>query len=84
MKIMQAATKKHQPSIINGRRIKLKYVHLGSYNPIKIIIHGNQIKYLSLSYKKYLKNFFSEQLKIEKIPIKIEFKETINPYISKK
>jgi GTPase len=84
IKIMKRAIKKHQPPIINGRRIKLKYAHLGSSNPVKIIIHGNQIKHLSLSYKKYLKNFFYETLKMNGTPIKIKFKETLNPYITKK
>lgn len=84
MKIMHIAVKKHQPPIINGRRIKLKYAHLGNSNPIEIIIHGNQVKNLSLCYKKYLKNFFHKKLKMNGTPIKIQFKETTNPYISKK
>ncbi|QIQ41586.1 MAG: ribosome biogenesis GTPase Der [Buchnera aphidicola (Aphis urticata)] len=82
IKIMKDAITKHQPSLIKGRRIKLKYAHLGSSNPIQIIIHGNQIRHLSLTYKKYLKNFFYEALKINGIPIKIKFKEIKNPYIS--
>ncbi|CAL4325986.1 GTPase Der [Buchnera aphidicola (Protaphis terricola)] len=82
MKIMKNAIDKHPPLIKNRRRIKLKYIHLGSSKPpIKIIIHGNQIKYLTLSYKKYLKNFFHNELNIHGIPLKIKFKETINPYI---
>lgn len=81
MQIMKNAIKKHQPPMINGRRIKLKYIHLGSTNPFKIIIHGNQTRYLSLAYKKYLKNFFHEALKINGIPMKMKFKETKNPYV---
>lgn len=80
---MHKAIQQHQPPIIHGRRIKLKYAHLGSSNPVKIIIHGNQVKNLSLSYKKYLKNFFSKELKINGNPIKIQFKENTNPYILK-
>ncbi|QCI18547.1 ribosome biogenesis GTPase Der [Buchnera aphidicola (Aphis nasturtii)] len=82
MKIMKDAITKHQPPLIKGRRIKLKYAHLGSSNPIQIIIHGNQIRHLSLTYKKYLKNFFYEALQVNGIPIKIKFKEIKNPYIS--
>ncbi|UPT14393.1 ribosome biogenesis GTPase Der [Buchnera aphidicola] len=81
MKTMQDAIRKHQPPIIKGRRIKLKYIHLGSSNPIQIIIHGNQTKQLPLTYKKYLKNFIHESLKINGIPIKIKFKDIKNPYI---
>ncbi|QCI19137.1 ribosome biogenesis GTPase Der [Buchnera aphidicola (Aphis nerii)] len=81
MQIMKDAIKKHQPPMINGRRIKLKYVHLGNYNPIKIIIHGNQTRYLPITYKKYLKNFFYKSLAIHGVPINLKFKETINPYV---
>ncbi|QIQ42154.1 MAG: ribosome biogenesis GTPase Der [Buchnera aphidicola (Microlophium carnosum)] len=80
-KTMYMAIKKHQPPIIKGRRIKLKYAHLGSSNPPKIIIHGNQVKYLSSPYKRYLINFFYSILKIKGTPIQIEFKDNTNPYI---
>ncbi|QCI16244.1 ribosome biogenesis GTPase Der [Buchnera aphidicola] len=80
-KNMHIAIKKHQPPIVRGRRIKLKYAHLGSSNPPKIIIHGNQVKYLTAPYKRYLINFFYEALKIKGTPIQIQFKENLNPYI---
>lgn len=83
-KTMHMAIKKHQPPIIKGRRIKLKYAHLGSSNPPKIIIHGNQVQYLSSPYKRYLINFFYSVLKIKGTPIQIQFKDSVNPYIKNK
>lgn len=80
-KTMHMAIKKHEPPILKGRRIKLKYAHLGSSKPPKIIIHGNQVTYLSLPYKRYLINFFYKSLKIKGTPIQIEFKDNKNPYI---
>ncbi|QCI20722.1 ribosome biogenesis GTPase Der [Buchnera aphidicola (Brachycaudus cardui)] len=82
-KTMHMAIKKHQPPIIKGRRIKLKYAHLGSSHPPKIIIHGNQVTYLSSPYKRYLINFFYNSLQIKGTPIKIQFKDNINPYTKK-
>ncbi|QIE02267.1 ribosome biogenesis GTPase Der [Buchnera aphidicola] len=82
-KIMHMATKKHQPPMIKGQQIKLKYAHLGSSNPLTIIIHGNRVKYLSSSYKKYLMNLFYNILRIKGAPIQIQFKENVNPYIKK-
>ena len=32
----------HQPPLVHGRRIKLRYAHQGGRNPPRIIIHGNQ------------------------------------------
>lgn len=82
-KTMHIAVKKHQPPMVKGQKIKLKYAHLGSSNPPKIIIHGNRVKNLSLSYKKYLINFFYKTLKIKGTPIQIQFKENWNPYTKK-
>ncbi|MGL5992161.1 MAG: ribosome biogenesis GTPase Der, partial [Aeromonas sobria] len=42
-RIMQMAQEDHQPPMVNGRRVKLKYAHAGGYNPPRIVIHGNQL-----------------------------------------
>ena len=42
-RILQIATEEHQPPMISGRRVKLKYAHPGGYNPPIIVIHGNQV-----------------------------------------
>ncbi|QCI21869.1 ribosome biogenesis GTPase Der [Buchnera aphidicola (Hyadaphis tataricae)] len=84
MNIMKKAIHQHQPPIFKGRRIKLKYAHLGSSAPPKIIIHGNQVDCLSLPYKRYLMNFFHHSLNITGTPIQIRFKNNINPYLEKK
>ncbi|MBZ2279263.1 ribosome biogenesis GTPase Der, partial [Buchnera aphidicola] len=81
--IMYEATRKHAPPFNQGRRIKLKYAHLGQSNPLIIIIHGNQVNYLSSVYKKYLTKFYHNVLNIKGSPIHIKFKESINPYEKK-
>lgn len=83
-KVLQIAIKKHQPPIVKGQRIKLKYAHLGSSNPPKIIIHGNRVKYLCAPYKRYLINIFYKFFQIKGTPIEIKFKDNKNPYVSKK
>lgn len=45
-RILQMATDEHQPPMVSGRRIKLKYAHPGGYNPPIIVIHGNQMERL--------------------------------------
>ena len=83
-KILDMAVFDHQPPMHNGRRIKLKYAHAGGYNPPIIVIHGNQCKHLPPSYKRYLMNYYRKSLKIMGTPIKIEFRETSNPFAGKK
>ncbi|MGO2088247.1 MAG: ribosome biogenesis GTPase Der [Oceanisphaera sp.] len=83
-RIMMMAQDDHQPPLVGGRRVKLKYAHAGGYNPPRIIVHGNQVKTLPDSYKRYLVNYFRRSLQIMGTPIRVEFHEGINPYEGKK
>ena len=83
-KIMQMAADDHQPPLVRGRRVKLKYAHAGGYNPPIVVIHGNQVTDLADSYKRYLMNYFRRSLKVMGTPIRIQFKEGENPYEGKK
>ena len=83
-KILDMAVFDHQPPMHQGRRIKLKYAHAGGYNPPIIVIHGNSAKKLPSSYKRYLMNYYRKSLKIMGTPIRIQFRETANPFAGKK
>ncbi|MDH2924374.1 GTP-binding protein [Nicoletella semolina] len=83
-RILQLATDEHQPPLVNGRRVKLKYAHPGGYNPPIIVIHGNQIEKLADSYKRYLSNYFRKSLKIIGSPIRILFQEGNNPFAGRR
>jgi len=83
-KIMQMAVDDHSPPMFAGRRVKLRYAHAGGYNPPVIVIHGNQVKKLDVSYKRYLMNYFRRTLEIMGTPIKIEFRNSDNPFEGKK
>jgi GTP-binding protein len=82
--IMEMAQVDHQPPLIRGRRVKMKYAHAGGYNPPVIVIHGNQVSDLPESYKRYLMNYYRKALKTMGTPIRIEFKEGANPFEGKK
>jgi GTP-binding protein len=41
-KTLEKAMTVHQPPMIRGRRIKLRYAHQGGRNPPRIIVHGTQ------------------------------------------
>ncbi|WP_435237346.1 ribosome biogenesis GTPase Der [Psychromonas sp. PT13] len=79
-RIMGMAVDDHQPPMVQGRRVKLRYAHAGGYNPPLIVIHGNQVKKLADSYKRYLMNYFRRSLGIMGTPIRIEFREGSNPF----
>ena len=83
-RIMTMAVEDHQPPLVRGRRVKLKYAHAGGYNPPIVVIHGNQVKDLPDSYKRYLMNYFRKSLDVMGSPIRIQFKEGENPYANKR
>jgi GTP-binding protein len=82
-RIMKMATDDHQPPLVRGRRVKLKYAHAGGYNPPIVVIHGNQVNELPDSYKRYLMNYFRRSLEIMGTPIRIQFQSSANPFEGK-
>lgn len=83
-RILQKAVLAHSPPLVQGRRVKLRYAHVGGHNPPRIIIHGNQVDALPDSYRKFLANYFQEKLKLYGTPVYIEFKAGENPYADKR
>ena len=77
---LEVAQFRHQPPLINGRRIKLRYAHQGGRFPPTIIIHGKQTDRLPGSYKRYLEKFFREQFQLYATPVRLQFKTDENPY----
>ncbi len=83
-RILEDAVEDHQPPLVRGRRIKLRYAHQGGMNPPRIIIHGNQTKDVPESYRRYLENIYRRVLNITGSPVKIEFKSGENPFAGRR
>ena len=82
--ILQDATTEHQPPMVRGRRVKLRYAHQGGSNPPIIVCHGNQTDSLPTSYKRFLENTFRRVLKVRGTPIRFEFKTGDNPFADRR
>ncbi|MDF2690457.1 MAG: der [Gammaproteobacteria bacterium] len=82
-RVMEKALEEHNPPLVRGRRIKLRYAHMGGHNPPQIVIHGNQTESLPESYKRYLMNCFRKAFNLIGTPIKLELKTSENPYKDK-
>ena len=82
--MLEAALAQHQPPLVQGRRIKLRYAHQGGHNPPIIVIHGNQTQRVPGSYKRYLVNYFRNTLQLVGTPIRVEFKTGENPYAGRR
>lgn len=83
-KILEDAIEAHQPPLVRGRRIKLRYAHQGGRNPPLIVIHGNQTEQVPNAYRRYLINTFRDVLQLEGTPLRVEFKTGANPYEGKR
>jgi GTP-binding protein len=79
-RMLEAAVAAHQPPLVRGWNIKLRYAHQGGQNPPIIIIHGNRTDHVPEAYRRYLANTFRKQLKLHGTPIRIEFRSGENPY----
>ncbi len=83
-RVLEQAVLDHQPPLISGRRVKLRYAHLGGLNPPRVIIHGNQVDKLPQAYVRYLMNVFRKAFKWVGTPVTVEFKTTVNPFEGRK
>ena len=83
-KAMERAMTQHQPPIVRGRRIRLRYAHQGGKNPPRIIVHGSQAAHVPESYKRYLANVFREEFDLFATPVAVEFRSDTNPFLKDK
>lgn len=83
-RVLEQAVLEHQPPLIAGRRVKLRYAHLGGLNPPRVIVHGNQVDKLPAAYTKYLVGVFRKAFRWIGTPVTIEYKATENPFEGRK
>ncbi|MFT5420637.1 MAG: GTP-binding protein [Candidatus Endobugula sp.] len=81
--ILHQAVKEHQPPVVRGHRIKLRYAHAGGHNPPIIVIHGNQTADVPGHYVRYLEKTYRRALDLHGTPIRIQFKTADNPFGNK-
>ena len=83
-RILEQIITDHPPPLVKSRRIKLRFAHMAGQNPPRFVIHGNQVKSVPASYRRYLENSFRKALKLVGTPIKIEFRQGNNPFEGQK
>lgn len=83
-RLLEAAIAEHQPPLVRGRRIKLRYAHQGGVNPPLIIVHGNQTVAVPDAYARFLANYFRRVLHCEGAPMRVEFRGGVNPFEGKR
>ncbi|MBI1731304.1 MAG: ribosome biogenesis GTPase Der [Gammaproteobacteria bacterium] len=82
-RLLEQAVFQHAPPLMRGRRIRLRYAHVGGHDPLRIIVHGNQTERVPESYRRYLSGVYRRALRLVGTPVMIEFKRGQNPYRNK-
>jgi GTP-binding protein len=83
-KTLEKAYESYQPPLVRGHAPKLRFAHPGGSNPPTVVIHGSRTRHIADAYRRYLENTFRKHYKLEGTPVRIEFRESENPYAGRK
>jgi GTP-binding protein len=83
-RVLERAVAATPPPVVRGHRIRPKYAHQAGRYPPTFVVHGNLVGSLSKSYRRYLANTFREAFDMAGTPIRIECRDSANPYASRK
>jgi GTP-binding protein len=76
----EAALERNPPPAPGGRRIKLRYITQARSRPPTFAVFGNRLEELPDSYQRYLVNSLREDLGLDGLPIRLNFRSRKNPY----
>ena len=71
---------KHQLPLVEGKRLKLRYLTMPKARPPTIVIFGTRAEQLPMDYQRYLLNGFREEFDMPGVPIRLQLRGTENPY----
>lgn len=76
----EAMKERHQPPLVDGKRIKLRYATMPKARPPTIAVFGTRAELLPEDYRRYLVNSFREAFDMPGVPIRLNLRGTANPY----
>ncbi len=77
---LEIAVEANPPPVSRGSTPKLRFAHPSGTNPPTFVVHGNRLRTLPDSYRRYLENFFRKRFKLVGTPVRFVFKEGENPF----
>ncbi len=83
-RVLEAAIRQHQPPLVRGRRIRLRYAHQGGRNPPVIVVHGAQAERTPEDYRRYLMNCFREAFRLKGTPVRVDLRTEANPFAGRR
>ena len=74
------ALARHQPPLIQGRRLKLRYVTQAKARPPTFVVFGTRAEQTPEDYQRYLVNNLRDTFDLPGTPIRLQFRGTKNPF----
>lgn len=71
---------RHQPPLVDGRRLKLRYMTQVKARPPTFVVFGTRAEQMPDDYKRYLVNGLREEFDLPGVPIRLQTRGTKNPY----
>jgi GTP-binding protein len=71
---------RHQPPLVQGRRLKLRYITQAKARPPTFVVFGTRAEQLSQDYQRYLVNGLRDKFGLVGTPIRLQLHGTTNPY----
>ena len=76
----EGALERHQPPLVDGRRLKLRYMTQAKARPPTFVLFGTRAEQLPEDYQRYLVNGLREAFGLPGTPIRLQLRGTKNPY----
>jgi GTPase len=76
----EAALERHQAPLVEGRRLKLRYITQAKARPPTFIVFGTRAELTPEDYQRYLSNGLRAHFDLPGTPIRLQFRGTKNPY----
>jgi GTP-binding protein len=77
----EQALARHPPPLVDGRRLKLRYVTEAKARPPTFIVFGTRAERIPEDYRRYLVNSLREAFTLPGTPIRLELRGTKNPFV---
>ena len=76
----ERALERHPPPLVNGRRLRLRYVTQAKARPPTFIAFGTRAERIPEDYQRYLVNSLRESFDLPGTPIRLQLRGTKNPF----
>jgi len=76
----EIALERHQPPLVNGRRLRLRYLTQAKARPPTFVAFGTRAEQIPEDYQRYLVNGLRETFDLPGTPIRLQLRGTKNPY----